>query len=281
MGIVSYTKHIINNKPAVEQQFEQRATNDSEQKIYYFNQPVLKFPITNENKKLAYEITNNMFSAMEGCGIGLAHNQLPKLDGATNPYAIFVIGVQSYNVPNEAFVNPIIVGFTQEKVALYHGCLSAIGTARAKVTTYKEILLAFYSSDELKLQVKKYSDWAAIICQHEFNHLATRGTYVDTVNKHVNGNRFKDAKEFYLEDSVIQQLNEDGIISENISENTPCLINQEVLSRCKKALLAEKSYMEAVNDYLRNHTEDKLLYDNLIGCSDTDLVLYSEAPLPR
>lgn len=279
MEIISYTKTIEEREYNLKQEFEQRATNELQQQIYYFNQPVIKFPITDENKLLAQKITQNMFTAMEGCGIGLAHNQLPKEEKATNPYAIFVIKLESQNVPAETFVNPIIVGLSQEKVALYHGCLSAIGTNRAKVTTHKEILLAFYSGEDLKLRVAKYTDWAAIICQHEFNHLATRGTYVDTVNNYVNKDRFKHAEKFFLTQQEIAKLKEEGIILENIGEDVPCLIPDEVLSRCKKALQLDKSYMQAVNDYLEANPQDKHLYDNLMAMPDTDLVLYEEAPV--
>ncbi len=274
MGIVSYTKKVENDK----QEFEQRATSELEEQIRYFNQPVMKFPIADENKQIAQRITTEMFDSIKGCGIGLAHNQLPKAEGATNPWAIFVIEFVSQNVPPESFVNPIIVGYSKEKVALYHGCLSAIGTARAKVTTYKEILLAFYSGDELKLQVKKYTEWGAIICQHELNHTTTRGTYVDAVNMHFNGNRFEDAKEFFVEENLINELKETGILSENIGANVPCLISDEVLSRCKKALQLDQDVMQAVNNYLVANPIDKPLYDNLMASMDTNLILYNEAP---
>ncbi|OEY86425.1 hypothetical protein BIY23_04340 [Wolbachia pipientis] len=66
--------------------FEQRATNSEEEKSYYFNQPVVMFPITEGNKSVVENIVKNMHISIEKCGIGLAHNQYPKQDGAINPF---------------------------------------------------------------------------------------------------------------------------------------------------------------------------------------------------
>ncbi|WP_375326993.1 peptide deformylase [Candidatus Tisiphia endosymbiont of Nemotelus uliginosus] len=282
MGIESKTEVFpgIKNPAAC---FEQRATNGSEQNTYYFNQPVIKFRITDTNKTKAKDITDKMFKAMEGCGVGLAHNQLKREGEAVNPYAIFVIKHESedqaLHAPPEAFVNPVIVGYTLEKKVFPHGCLSAIGAKRARVETYEKVLIAFYSVPDLQLQVKKYAGFAAIICQHEFNHLATRGTYIDTVNQYVNGDRFKEAENFYLSEQDLTQDKNKGIKEANIGENLPCLTTQDVLSRCKKALKDEALIQEVVTRYLQQHPEDKPLYDNLMAAPNTDVPLYGEAPI--
>ncbi|WP_081326512.1 peptide deformylase, partial [Wolbachia pipientis] len=221
-------------------------------------------------------IVKNMHISIEKCGIGLAHNQYPKQDGATNPYSIFIIDGQDYysDVLFEAFINPLIVGYSSEKVGFYHGCLSAIGIGPAKVSTYKEILIAFFSED-LTLQVKKYTGMAAIICQHEFNHLATRGTYVDTVNSYINGDRYIHAEESYLDREEMER-DELGKIIEHVVDDIPCLISDETLAKCRKFLINNKLYNDALKQYLHNHPEDKFLHDNLMALPyTTDTTLYS------
>ncbi|XVN43012.1 MAG: hypothetical protein RCG15_01565 [Candidatus Rickettsia vulgarisii] len=46
-----------------------------------------------------------------------------------------------------------------------------------------EIIVAPYG-ENFELKVKKYSDIAAVIIQHELNHLYTKGTYVDAIEKY-------------------------------------------------------------------------------------------------
>lgn len=289
MGVQSNLKEVPNNgkddKAKVE--FEQRAENEEEQKIFYFNQPVIKFPITYTNQTKAKDITDQMFKAMEDCGIGLAHNQLKMDEKETvNPYAIFVISSvkdtadTEFYVPPEAFVNPVIVGQSLGKKGFPHGCLSAIGANRAWVETYQEVLIVFYSVPDLQLQVKKYTGFAAIICQHEFNHLSTRGTYIDTANLYCNNDRFKEAENFYLNDDEAKEVRKtNDIKSVGKRENIPCLITEDVLSRCKKALKDEVLIKEAVTNYLQQHPEDQALYDNLMAAPNTDVPLYGEAPI--
>ncbi len=263
-------KSKTNNVEGTNLYFEQRANSKEEEKSCYFNQPVVMVPIDEKNKSMIKDIVKNMRASIKQCGVGLAHSQYPKQDGATNPYSVFIIegkGISSH-VPFEAFINPVIVGYSIEKVGFYHGCLSAIGVGQAKVSTYKEILIAFFS-ENLVLQVKRYTDMAAVICQHEFNHLATCGTYVDTVNVHINGDRFRDAKEFYLDTKEIKKMNEYRKIIEPFAENVPCLINGETLTRCKRFLMDNKLYDAAIAEYLQNYPEDKPLYNNLINVSDS------------
>ncbi len=274
MVIKSKTKNV----EGTNSYFEQRANSKEEEKSYYFNQPVVMVPIAEKNKSMIKDIVKNMRESIKQCGVGLAHSQYPQQDGATNPYSIFIIegkGISSH-VPFEAFINPVIVGYSVEKVGFYHGCLSAIGVGQAKVSTYKEILIAFFS-ENLVLQVKRYTDIAAVICQHEFNHLATCGTYVDTVNVHINGDRFIDAKEFYLDTKEIKKVNEYRKIIEPIEENVPCLINDKTLERCKRFLMDNKLYYDATAEYLKNYPEDKPLYHNLINVSDNVQQLYINA----
>ncbi|WP_425363201.1 peptide deformylase [Candidatus Tisiphia endosymbiont of Hybos culiciformis] len=250
--------------------FEQRVDKDKES--YYFHQPCIEFPIIDKNKQVVVDIVEQMHDAMKGCGIGLAHNQYPKAENATNPYAIFII--EARDVPFEVFINPVIVGYTEEKVGFYHGCLSALGYESAKVATYKEVLIAFYAEDLKTLQVKKFADFASVICQHEFNHLTTKGTYVDTIYNHVNGNH-ELAKDFFSTDEQIKS-DKRRYSLDTVSDDIPCLIPSNILSKCKKYLNENKLYNDAVDDYLISHPEDKPLYEQLSNLPDTQLPLYGE-----
>ncbi|WP_222523875.1 hypothetical protein, partial [Wolbachia pipientis] len=139
----------------------------------------------------------------------------------------------------EAFINPLIVGYSSEKVGFYHKCLSAIGIGPAKVSTYKEILIAFFSED-LALP------------------------YVDTVNSYINGDRYIHAEESYLDREEMERIDKRGRIIEHVVDDIPCLIGDETLAKCRKFLINNKLYNDALKQYLHNHPEDKFLHDNLM-----------------
>lgn len=287
MRIVSNTKKFPTNEPNGETEvyFEQRATNELEAKTNYFNQPVIKFPITDTNKAEARDIIDKMFTDMKSCGIGLAHNQLQRVGEATNPYAIFVIKREDADpalyVPEEAFVNPVIVGHSVEKTGFAHGCLSAIGAKGAWVDTYDEVLIAFYSLPDLQLQVKKYPGHSAVICQHEINHLATRGTYIDAVNNWFTGDCFTEATDFYLDPAEAKTANKNKTPPDRIGTNIPCLTTNETLSRSKREITEDKALQKVLAEHFKAHPEDKQLYNNLMTASDTDVPLYGETLAER
>lgn len=258
--------------------FEQRAENPEEKENNYFNQPCLEVAISDGNEANIKEIVDGMHKSIDGCGVGLAHNQYPKTDNGANPYAICIIECTNdnarFSTPFEALINPVIVGFSVAKVGFPHGCLSAIGHDRAKMASYKETIVASYD-ENFELKVKKYSDFAAVIVQHELNHLYSQGTYVDTVEKHKEENPDLSGKQFFFTEEELStdpnryELNEVG-------DDVPSLINNELLARCKNYLSTHKNYLKVTEDYYANHPLDASLYKNFMELPDTTVALYGE-----
>lgn len=117
---------------------------------------------------------------MQGNGIGLAANQIGYL------YQIFMIEFDSSNsryplefenVPYQIFINPKITKASKQRVSFWHACLSALGEKRGKLATYKEIEYEAYNQNGEKI-TGKLDSIAAVIFQHEFNHLIG-SVYVD------------------------------------------------------------------------------------------------------
>lgn len=125
-------------------------------------------------------IITEMHVKMQGNGIGLAANQIGY------PYQIFMIEFDSSNsrypldfesVPYQVFINPKITKASKQRVSFWHGCLSALGEKRGKLATYKEIEYEAYNQNGKKI-TGKLDSIAAVIFQHEFNHLIG-SVYVD------------------------------------------------------------------------------------------------------
>lgn len=273
IGIESNCKEICNFY------FEQNVSNELEREQNYFNQPCIEVPIIDDNKAIVAEIINNMRKSIQVCGMGLAHNQYPQQKSATNPYAIFII--QDHDISFEAFINPVIAGHTTEKIGYYHGCLSQLGHNQAKMASYKEILLVFRNQD-FHVQIKKYTNLTSVICQHEFNHLTTKGTYVDAVRYHVRQHPGSDEKSFY---STAKQMESDKhrFLFAPVGEDIPCLTLDYVLSKCPPYIKSHEEYEQAVQHYLKEHSEDQLLYDNLISHPQQEdtFPLYGEVSYKR
>jgi peptide deformylase len=267
---VSVLKYTANNKSC----FEQRANNAGEQYKNYFNGPVSFVP--KSKLKEVPSIVQGMNAAMKEVGIGLAHNQYPKTEDMKNPCAIFVVDSQyiqnrQLSKDFEAFVNPVIVGYSTETKELFHGCLSAIGAERARVATYKEILIAYHSDDgSEEIKVNKFEKLAAIICQHEYNHLATKGTYVDTTNYYYTGDRFKQSTQGYLSDDQIDALELNGML-DNEGDGVPNLTTLENIAQCKRFLKINEAYKKAVDKYLSVNPADQSLHNNLLAVDDSIL----------
>ncbi|MFU7502876.1 MAG: peptide deformylase [Candidatus Tisiphia sp.] len=275
--IVSNTKKVEDKE--CNSYFEQNISNELERKQNYFNQPCIEFPITDDNKILIDRIVKDMYESIKDCGIGLAHSQYPQQGNATNPYAVFIIEAQ--DVPFEAFINPVIAGHTTEKIGFYHGCLSEIGHDRAKMATYKEILVIFRNQN-FQVQVKKYTDLASVICQHEFNHLTTKGTYVDAVKYHVHQHPESNEPSFYSTAEQVR-LDERRYSFDLVGDEIPCLIPDYDLLKCPNYIKGYEAYEQALQLYLQEHSEDQLLYDNLLMSHQgkETLPLYGEVSHPE
>ncbi|MFN7097722.1 MAG: peptide deformylase [Gammaproteobacteria bacterium] len=122
-------------------------------------------------------------------GIGIAANQLGL------PYQFFLIERDPNNsryktavkneiyIPLTYYINPIITAVSNERVCLYHGCLSCVGANRGLVATYKTIDVEYYTEKATKV-ARQLSAWEAIIFQHEYNHLLGR-TYLNVAKEYI------------------------------------------------------------------------------------------------
>ncbi|AJI72726.1 polypeptide deformylase family protein [Francisella tularensis subsp. novicida D9876] len=150
--------------------------NDSNNKVLYQKCK----PVADIQSAEIQNIITEMHEKMQGNGIGLAANQIGY------PYQIFMIEFDSSNarypfsfdsVPYQVFINPKITKASKQRVSFWHGCLSALGEKRGKLATYKEIEYEAYNQHGEKITAKLDSI-AAVIFQHEFNHLLG-SVYVD------------------------------------------------------------------------------------------------------
>ncbi len=142
-------------------------------------QPVLINDILREDFQTVLKQAYQRMCELQG--IGIAANQLGM------SYQFFLIERDPTNsryqtvdntfVPLRYYINPHILKASEEKIALYHGCLSCAGAERGLVATYQTITVEYYDEHAIK-QVREISDWEAIIFQHELNHLLGR-TYLN------------------------------------------------------------------------------------------------------
>lgn len=127
-------------------------------------------------------------------GLGIAANQCADI---INPYRFAIVGVyhevaehvaqtrQRY--PDLLFpqarliLNPQVVACSEEMQPFRHGCLSIPGGLRAEILTPKTITLSYlsYEHSHFSHQQETYVDVAAVILQHELNHINGGLTYFD------------------------------------------------------------------------------------------------------
>ena len=150
-----------------------------------------------ENKEILYQkckpvkditsdriqsVIKEMHRKMAGYGIGLAANQIGyshqifiieyKNDSSVSRYSL-----DFESIPYQVFINPKIIKVSKQRVSFWHGCLSALGEKRGKLATYKEIEYEAYNQYGEKI-LGKLDSLAAVIFQHEFNHLLG-SVYID------------------------------------------------------------------------------------------------------
>lgn len=137
-------------------------------------------PVVDIKSDKIQSIITEMRQKMQGNGIGLAANQIGY------SYQIFMLEFDSSNsrypmdfssVPYQVFINHRITKVSKQRVSFWHGCLSALGEKRGKLATYKEIEYEAYNQYGEKI-IGKLDSIAAVIFQHEFNHLLG-SVYVD------------------------------------------------------------------------------------------------------
>lgn len=232
--------------------FEQNELNKDKKKFNYFNQECIEVPIYKGNIE---QIINEMYLSIKEYGTGLSHNQYPKEQSSTNPYAIFIIktGINTITQTSnyDIFINPVIVGYSKEIFPQYYSSLSDLSYARIKTPYYKEIIIVFYNKN-FELEIKKYSDIEAARIQDQFMLLTTQGTYIDILfnscSEYEKSLNSIDEKVFHLD-----------------YDNLPTIIPDYLLSRCKKYILEHPLYFGICHQYLKNNINDNELFSNLMS----------------
>ena len=267
--IISKTKKPNMNQYNGESCFEQRSDSAIKKKFYYFHQPTLLIPISPDGKKIVDHFVPKMRDAILGCGIGLAHSQYPQENNAKHPYSIFVIEMAEKNIKFEAFINATIVGYSKTTSVFAHGCLSALDFARANMNSFSEVLVAYYPESLDKIIIKKFTDFSAIIVQHELSHILQNETYIDILTRHYKGNIYKVKQ--HIQNS---EDNSNDNIFYNIKQIIPSLISKDTLAKCKQFLLSHDEYRIAITNYLQNNPIDIPLYENLMQLTASRKKLY-------
>lgn len=121
----------------------------------------------------------HMRHTVRGMGVGLAANQVgqglqifmlefvtQKEDPSYTPR--YVLNLPA--VPFQIFINPKITAASHERIAFWHGCLSAASHPRGLVATYRWIEYEAYN-EHGELKKGRLDGMGAVIFQHEFRHL--------------------------------------------------------------------------------------------------------------
>lgn len=127
-------------------------------------------------------------------GLGIAANQCADI---AKPYRFAIVGVYhevaehvahtKARYPDLIFpearliLNPEVIAVSEEMQPFRHGCLSIPGGLRAEILTPKSITISYvtYDHGHFSPQQETYVDVAAVILQHELNHINAGLTYFD------------------------------------------------------------------------------------------------------
>lgn len=141
--------------------------------IYLYGQPVLRKETENINKDYPGldALIGNMFQTMDHAeGIGLAAPQVGL------PIRLFVVDgtVLKEDMPDmivgrHVFINPEIIGESDEKVTYEEGCLSVPGI-HEKVSRPAEITLRYFDENWVE-HTDHFTGFFARMLQHEYDHL--------------------------------------------------------------------------------------------------------------
>ena len=120
----------------------------------------VKFPLDDKTERLTKWMQKMMY---KNHGIGLAAVQVGY------QRRIFVMDCTRAGESPQIFINPVIVGHSDESLTDFEGCLSAPGK-RGEVTRYLRIILKYQDEkgDEHK---KTFYNMEARCIQHELDHL--------------------------------------------------------------------------------------------------------------
>ena len=120
----------------------------------------VKFPLDDRTARLTQWMIKMMYKHY---GIGLAAIQV----GYQN--RIFVMDCTRAGNNAKIFINPVVVGHSDESLTDFEGCLSAPGK-RGEVRRYLRIILK-YQDEKGEEQTKTFYNLAARCVQHEMDHL--------------------------------------------------------------------------------------------------------------
>lgn len=127
-------------------------------------------------------------------GLGIAANQCADI---AKPYRFAIVGVYhevaehvahtKARYPDLIFpqarlmLNPEVIAASEEMQPFRHGCLSIPGGLRAEILTPKSMTISYltYEHGHFIHQQETYVDVAAVILQHELNHINAGLTYFD------------------------------------------------------------------------------------------------------
>ena len=118
------------------------------------------FPLDDKTERLIKWMTKQMYN---NHGIGLAAIQVGY------ERRIFVMDCTRAGQSPEVFINPVVVGHSDESLTDFEGCLSAPGK-RGEVKRYIRITLK-YQDEKGEEIVKTFYNLAARCIQHEMDHL--------------------------------------------------------------------------------------------------------------
>jgi len=120
----------------------------------------IKFPLDDKTQRLIRWMIKQMYKHY---GIGLAAIQV----GYES--RIFVMDCTRAGKNPQIFINPVVVGHSDESLTDFEGCLSAPGK-RGEVTRYLRIILK-YQDEKGEEHTKTFYNLAARCIQHELDHL--------------------------------------------------------------------------------------------------------------
>ena len=123
----------------------------------------VEFPLDDKTERLIKWMIKQMY---KNYGIGLAAIQVGY------ERRIFVMDSTRAGQSPEVFINPVIVGHSDESLTDFEGCLSAPGK-RGEVKRYLRIILK-YQDEKGEEHQKTFYNMEARCIQHEMDHLEGR-----------------------------------------------------------------------------------------------------------
>lgn len=136
--------------------------------IITYGHPTLRLEaieITKFNKQLHSLIDDMVETMRESNGIGLAAPQVNR----SIKLLVIDMSLIDENLDYQAFINPNIVEFSEEKDSMEEGCLSIPGINEEVIRSSS--IKVEYQDEEGVPQLLEADDLLAVVLQHEIDHL--------------------------------------------------------------------------------------------------------------